>query len=100
MDGWIKLHRKTLENPVVCKDSDHFYLWCYLLLSATHKEQPALFKGKKIALLPGQLITGRKSISAKTGVSESKVKRILISFESDQQIVRQKKQPKQLNYNT
>jgi len=57
MEGWIKLHRKILENPVICKDADHFYLWCYLLLSATHQEITAVFNGKKITLMPGQLIS-------------------------------------------
>lgn len=90
MQGWIKLHRKVLENPIVCKDSDHLAVWVYLLLNATHDYIPALFKGKKIVLEPGQLITGRKSISSKLCVSESKTKRILIELESDQQIDRQR----------
>ena len=90
MQGWIKLHRKLLENPIVCKDSDHLAVWVYLLLNATHEAYPALFKGKKITLEPGQLITGRKSISNKLSVSESKVKRILIELENDHQIDRQR----------
>jgi len=90
MQGWIKLYRKLLENPIVCKDSDHLAVWVYLLLNATHEAYPALFKGKKITLEPGQLITGRKSISNKLSVSESKVKRILIELENDHQIDRQR----------
>jgi len=90
MQGWIKLHRKLLENPIVCKDSDHLAVWVYLLLNATHEACPALFKGKKITLEPGQLITGRKSISNKLSISESKVKRILIELENDHQIDRQR----------
>jgi hypothetical protein len=62
----------------------------YLLLNATHAEYPALFKGKKIMLQPGQLITGRKSIASTLDVNESKVRRILDSFENDQQIDRQR----------
>lgn len=90
MQGWIKLHRKLLCNPVVCKDSDHLAVWVYLLLNATHKDYDALFKGKRITLKPGQLLTGRKSISNQLLISESKVKRILLSFENDQQIDRQR----------
>lgn len=89
MEGWIKLHRKILENPVICKDADHFYLWCYLLLSATHQEITAVFNGKKITLMPGQLITGRKAISTKTGVNESKTQRVLKKFEIEHQIEQQ-----------
>jgi len=90
MDGWVKIHRKMLENPVVCKDNDHLAIWIYLLVNATHKEIPAMFQGRKITLKPGQLVTGRKSIAEQLSVSESKVKRILLLFESDQQIERQR----------
>lgn len=86
MEGWIKIHRKILENPIICKDSDYLAVWIYLLLNATHKETPALFKGKKITLQKGQLITGRKSISNQLKISESKIYRIISCFKSEQQI--------------
>lgn len=89
MEGWVCLYRKILENPIICKDSDYFAVWCYLLLSATHKKTSALFKGKKIILLPGQLITGRKSIAKKFKIDESKVQRILKVLENEQQIEQQ-----------
>lgn len=90
LKGWVCLHRKTLENPIVFKDTDYLGVWVYLLLNATHKEINAMFAGKKITLKPGQLITGRKSISTFLNVNESKVKRILKAFENDQQIDRQR----------
>lgn len=90
MAGYVKIYRHLLDNPVVCKDSDHLAVWMYLLLNATHKEMDVMFQGERVTLHPGQLITGRKSISSKMGVEESKVKRILISFENDQQIDRQR----------
>ena len=71
------------------QDADHFFVWCYLLLMATHQEKPVLFQGKKIVLKPGQLITGRRSISAFTGVSESKIQRMLYTFKTEQQIEQQ-----------
>ena len=89
MDGWIKLHRKILENPIVSKDSDYLSVWIYLLLNATHKETSAWFKGEKITLKPGQLITGRKQIASKLGVTESKIQRILSCYESEHQIEQQ-----------
>ncbi len=78
-----------LDNPVVFKDADHVAVWMYLLLNATHKECQVLFKGEKITLLPGQLITGRKAISDKLKISDSKVHRILKLFEIEQQIEQQ-----------
>lgn len=89
MEGWIKIHRKILENPIICKDSDYLAVWIYLLLNATHKEIPALFKGKKIILQKGQLITGRKSMSNYLKISESKIYRIINDFKSEQQIEQQ-----------
>ena len=89
MNGWVSLHRKMLDNPVVCKDSDYMAIWIYLLLNATHAEIPAMFKGQKIMLNPGQLITGRKAISDKLRVTESKVQRVLKCYESERQIEQQ-----------
>lgn len=89
MQGYIKLYRKLLDNPIVCKDSDHLSIWIYLLLNATHKEKSVVFQGKKITLKPGQLITGRKSISSEFRVSESKVQRVLKCFETEHQIEQQ-----------
>jgi hypothetical protein len=89
-NGYIKLYRQILDNPVVCKDSDHFAVWVYLLLNATHDSIDMLFNGKRITLQPGQLITGRKSIATKLNIDESKVRRIVNSFKIDQQIDQQK----------
>lgn len=87
--GWITLHRKMLKNPIVCKDSDYFAVWVYLLLNATHKDVSALFKGKRITLKPGQLITGSKSIGEQFNINYVKVHRILKVFESEKQIEKQ-----------
>jgi len=89
MDGWVKVHRKILDNPIVCKDSETLSIWLYLLLNATHKEMPALFKGKKIILEEGQLITGILSISKKLKIDKSKIQRTLKCFEDDKQIEQQ-----------
>jgi len=89
MNGWISLHRKILDNPVVCKDSDYFAVWVYLILTATHEGMYKLFKKEKILLNPGELITSRKSISSKLKIQESKIERILKAFENEQQIEQQ-----------
>ena len=92
-NGWIKLYRSTLENPIVCKDTEFFAIWCYLLLNATHQETPTIFNGIKTILKPGQLIIGRKAISnhfgGKSTLSESKVQRVLKTLEIEHQIEQQ-----------
>lgn len=88
-DGYIAIHRKILNNPIVCKDSDYLAIWIYLLLAATYKEQKILFKGEELTLRKGQLITGRKIISQKLCIDENKVQRILKTFENAHQIEQQ-----------
>ncbi len=88
-NGYVKIYRDMLDNPVVCKDNDYFRVWLYLLLTATHKGYSAMFNGKKIELKAGQLITGRKSIAEKCNISESKAERILKSFKIERQIEQQ-----------
>ena len=89
MEGWIKVHRKLLDNPITTKDSDYLAVWIYLLLNATHREYDTLFKGKRITLQKGQLITGTISIAKKLKINKDKVQRILKSFEIDKQIEQQ-----------
>ena len=89
MNGWIKLHRKTLKNPIVCKDADHLAVWCYLLLNATHDDLDVVFGTERITLVPGQLITGRKKIARDLAIDENKVYRILKSLKIEQQIEQQ-----------
>lgn len=89
MEGWIKLHRKLLDNPIVSKDSDYLAVWIYLLLNATHTEYDTIFKSKRITLQPGQLITGIISIGNKLKINTSKVQRILKTFENEKQIEQQ-----------
>ena len=84
--GYVKLYRKLLDNPIICKDSDYFAVWIYLLLKATHKSIDSIFKNERIVLMPGQLITGRKKIAQKLKIDENKVQRILKSFENQHQI--------------
>ena len=88
-NGWIKVHRKMLSNPVVCKDAAHLAVWMYLLLNACHDSHATLLNGKKITLVPGQLVTGRKKIADELDLSESKVQRVLNDFENEQQIEQQ-----------
>ena len=89
MNGYVKLYRKILDNPILSKDADRIAVWMYLLLNATHKEMDALFGSERITLKPGQLITGRKAIAKQFNVNESKVNRILKIFKNEHQIEQQ-----------
>jgi len=87
--GWIKLHRKLLENPIAQR-SQYWHLWTFLLLKVSHKTTEFIWNGKKQTLKSGQLLTGRKQLSLDTGISGSTIERILSYLESEHQIEQQK----------
>ena len=84
--GYVKVYRSIWDNPVITKDADHIAIWVYLLTHATHDGTTVMFGGKRIRLKPGELTTGRKVLSREMKISESKVQRVLKSFEIEQQI--------------
>jgi hypothetical protein len=88
-DGWIKTYR-ALREWYGYRSSKRVHLWIELLLRASHQSMPFLFNGKPITLEPGQFVTGRKSLSATTGISESYVEDLLTEFESQGQLQQQK----------
>ncbi len=89
MDGWIKLHRSLLDKGWI-KKPEYVQLWVILLLLASHDDREYFWNGKMIILKSGQLITGRKFLSEKTGISQTTIERILKCFESGHQIGQQK----------
>lgn len=87
--GWFKMNREIFTDEILCHNSEHLAVWCYLCANAVYKETQARFAGKLVTLQPGQLITGRKVIAQATKISEYKVQRILSFFESAQRIAQQ-----------
>lgn len=88
-EGWIKLHRKTLDNPVCMKDAEYFAVWCWLLLNASYTPETQWFKGKKIELKEGQILTTLDEISRVLRIKQSKVVRILNLLKNEKQIEKQ-----------
>jgi hypothetical protein len=72
-EGWIKLHRKIIENPIF-KDSEACHLFVYLLLKANHKTNRFPFNRNEVRVERGQLITGVRKISHDTGITEWKIR--------------------------
>ena len=91
--GWIKLHRKILENPI-SKKPTYAWLWVYLLLKANHKEERFMWNGNETTIKEGQLLTGRKELSKSTGIPEGTIEGILTSMEKNQHLIRQQKTTK------
>ena len=83
-NGYVKVFRSIWDNPVVSKDADHIAIWLYLLTHATYCGTTVMFAGQRIYLNPGELTTGRKVLSHRLSVSESKVQRVLNAFKRAQ----------------
>ena len=88
MEGWIKLYRKLLSCPV-SEDPVRLAIWVYLLLSAAHETCRVQIGKQNVPLRPGQLITSRRAIARRFGISESKVRKTLDLFEKERQIGQQ-----------
>jgi hypothetical protein len=72
MQGFIKLHRKTLLNPVF-KNANLFHLFIYCILRANHKETEIIFNDEMIKLKRGSFISGIKSLSKDLSTNQNSI---------------------------
>lgn len=74
-NGWIKLHRKILNNSI---SSNPKIAWCWVrfLLEASHKEINFFIESQKVHLKPGQFVWGEKKWGRILRVSSSTARRI------------------------
>lgn len=86
--GWVSIHRK-IQDKGWYKDSQYVHLWVHIIMKCNHAGKEFLWNGEIKHIERGQFITGRKSLSYETGITESKIQRILKCFESEQQIEQQ-----------
>ncbi len=86
--GWIKLHRKLLENALMRK-SAYFHLWVTLLLLANHKQTTFIFNEKEQTLAPGQVLTGIDKLRKITRLPRTTIRRILKFLENGTMIGQQ-----------
>ena len=91
LQGWIKLHRKLSDKSFFKKDSEKVHLWILLLLKANFTEKEECLGGKPFLCKPGQFTTGRRQLAEESGISESKIERILTYFEKIEQQIEQRK---------
>ena len=92
-NGWIKIHRKILNNPIATKPT-YLALWVHLLLLANHNEgKQFIWNSEIVKQEAGQFITGRKNLSAQSGIPESTIEDILKLFEK-LELIRQQKTTK------
>lgn len=89
--NWIKLNRKLMKTAFYKKDHEKVFFWIHLLMRANWEPTKEYLAGKPIVCQPGQFTTGRRQLAEETGISESKIERLLTFFdESEHQIKQQK----------
>lgn len=88
-NGYVKLHRKLLNNPIASKPS-WAWLWVVLLLKANHDKKKVIFNNEEITIKRGSFITGRKVLSMESGIAETTLERILDYFVKSDKIGQQK----------
>jgi hypothetical protein len=86
MNGWIKLHRKLLENAIFYKP-DYFQVWVFILLKVNHEEKQIIWNNEKKLLKKGSGIFSQKDVAKYFNFSRAKVKRILEYLENEHQIL-------------
>lgn len=84
-NGWIKLHRKTLYNPIWQK-SNYVAIWIFLLLHANFEDKEVIWNNKKTIIKKGSYIGSMRKISSHYGISISTVKYIIDYFVSEHMI--------------
>ena len=70
--GWIKLHRKILEEGWL-KNQKLLPVLLYCLLKASHTHHSFTVGNQKVKLKPGQFVFGRKSAAIELGMSEGSI---------------------------
>ena len=83
-NGWIKLYRCLLDDPLwQCSTSEQKVILVTLLLMANHAERKWEWQGRPYVCRPGQMITSLNSIREKVGedISIKKIRTALLRFE-------------------
>lgn len=75
-NGWIKMHRELL-NSSIFADAELLRVLLYCLLQASYRTMPIPIGRQVITLQPGQLLYGRKAVSNRLGIGESKLRGLM-----------------------
>jgi len=91
MEGWVKIHRKIVENPYYFSEAfTRSQAWIDLIILANHKENFFYKRGVKVNVNIGQVGYDLDSLGKRWKWSRGKVERFINELEKDNQVVRQK----------
>ena len=87
--GWIKVHRALMDHWCAT-EPEALAVWVRLLCEANFESKKIMINGCLVDVQRGQLVFGLDAFSKKSGVSVSKLRRIISMLEGDGMISRQK----------
>lgn len=85
MTGWIKLHRKLMDNPIF-DNPNLLRVWLWCLLKASHEHHQQMVGLQVVDLEPGQFVTGRFKGSDELKINPSTFYKYLKTLEEMQMI--------------
>ena len=88
MNGWISLHRKVFDNPIIRpkKPYSKFEAWCWLIIRANHTDSKFVLGTEIIKASKGEVITSQKKLSLQFGWGNTKLSNFLKLLQNDNMI--------------
>lgn len=81
-EGWVKLHRKLMDNDLWKeKPFSRGQAWVDLIMLASHKDKEFLFDSAYMSIHKGEIISSKRKLGARWGWSNSKVDKFLLELE-------------------
>ena len=89
MSGWISLHRKILENPILNRSRvySNFEAWIWLLLKANHKDNKFMLGSELIKVKKGSMITSQKKLCRQFRWGSTKLRNFLKVLQKDKMLL-------------
>ena len=89
MEGWISLHRKILDNPILNRSRiySNFEAWIWLLLKANHKDNKFMLGSELIKVKKGSMITSQKKLCKQFRWGNSKLRSFLKVLQKDEMLL-------------
>ena len=89
MEGWISLHRKILENPILNRSRvySNFEAWIWLLLKANHKDNKFMLGTELVKVKKGSMITSQKKLCRQFRWGSTKLRNFLKVLQKDEMLL-------------
>ena len=88
MQGWISLHRKILDNPILSRSRTYsrFEAFVYMLLKANHKDNKVVIGNQLIKIKTGSFLTSQKKLMKEFNWGISRLRSFLKLLQDDDMI--------------